>query len=641
MRKTLSVLIILIGLFSFIIPEVKVNINLEEEKGEISKYIYGQFIEHLGNCIYNGIWAEMIQDRKFYYPIKDEYNPWRYDEDPFWNAGKFRFMGASPWEVIGPKGMVMMDTVKPFTGKHSPKVILDSGKEERGIRQYEIALVKGRKYKGYIYLCGDKKAKPVIVRFVYSNGEKIEEAFKKISDRWVKYDFSFISPASDDNVKVEIISNGKGWFKIGTLSLMPADNINGWRRDVVDLLKELNAPVYRWPGGNFVSGYNWKDGIGNRDKRPPRKNPAWRGIEPNDVGIHEFMELMEILNAEPYVAVNTGLGTPEEVVEEVEYINGDTSTYFGKLRAKNGHLNPYNVRYWAVGNEMYGSWQLGHMPLEKYLLKHIAVAKAMWSVDPEAELVAVGNVGEWTEGMLRTCNKFMDLMSEHIYCKEKKDVIEHASQLADNIRRVAEQYRKYYKDILGGKKIMIAMDEWNYWYGDYIYGELGCRYHMKDALGVARALHEFFRNNDVYYMANYAQTVNVIGCIKTTKTNATFAATGIVLKLYRNVFGKVPVGIKCNDDKLDVFAALGKNRKYLTIGIVNPTFNEKEVTINLGDREIKKEAKVWYIQNDDPMAYNEPGKLMRVDIKEKIIDVGSGVVTISPLSINIIRIDLD
>ena len=112
---------------------------------------------------------------------------------------------------------------------------------------------------------------------------------------------------STDNGRIEIVARGTGSFRIGTASLMPADNIYGWRADTVALLKELDAPVYRWPGGNFVSGYNWRDGIGDPDKRPPRKNPAWKGIESNDVGIHEYMALMRELATEPYIAVNTGL----------------------------------------------------------------------------------------------------------------------------------------------------------------------------------------------------------------------------------------------------------------------------------------------------------------------------------------------
>ncbi len=212
------------------------------------------------------------------------------------------------------------------------------------------------------------------------------------------------------------------------------------------------------------------------------------------------MDLMEIIGAEPYVALNTGRGTIEEAAAEVEYFNGSTDTPMGKLRAQNGHPEPYKVKWWAVGNEMYGDWQIGHIPLAEYVKKHNQVAEAIWKVDPNAKLVGVGSVGKWSETMLKVCSGYMNLISEHIYCKENKDVIKHTKQLANEIKRVADAHRKYRRDVneLAGKDIRIAMDEWNYWYGNYIYGELGVQYHLKDALGVATGLHEYFRNSDIY-----------------------------------------------------------------------------------------------------------------------------------------------
>ena len=127
---------------------------------------------------------------------------------------------------------------------------------------------------------------------------------------------------------------------------------------------------YRWPGGNFVSGYNWRDGIGDVDKRPPRKNPAWQGVEANDVGIHEFMGLCELIKAEPYIAVNAGLGNSKEAMAEVQYTNGFESTPMGKLRSANGHEKPWKVKFWSIGNEMYGSWQLGHTSTQQYVRRH-------------------------------------------------------------------------------------------------------------------------------------------------------------------------------------------------------------------------------------------------------------------------------
>ena len=193
----------------------------------------------------------------------------------------------------------------------------------------------------------------------------------------------------------------------------------------------------------------------------------------------------------------------------------------------------------------------------------------------------------------------MNLLSEHIYCKELDNVSDHIGQLANEIKRVADAHRAYRESIpgLSEKDILIAMDEWNYWYGPYIYGELGVRYHLKDALGVARGLHEYFRNSDIYFMANYAQTVNVIGCIKTTPTSAGFASTGLPLKLYLNNFGTIPIPIENNNPFLDVAAATTPQRNKLTIAVVNSSGKPELLKFDLESVEVLPEGKKWVISH--------------------------------------------
>ena len=328
------------------------------------------------------------------------------------------------------------------------------------------------------------------------------------------------------------------------------------------MLKQLNSPVYRWPGGNFVSGYDWKDGIGDRDRRPPRKNPAWTGVEHNDFGMDEFMHFCRLLGTEPYIAVNSGLGGVQNAVDELQYANGAAATPMGALRAKNGHPEPYGVKFWGVGNEMYGGWQLGHMPLADYVRKHNEFATALRAEDPSIKLVAVGDAGPWSEGMMQECAENMDLISEHFYRQESPGLASHVAQIAESVRAKAEAHRRYREQFesLKGKDIDIALDEWNFWYGPHVFGELGTRYFLKDALGIAGGLHEYARQSDIMFMANYAQTVNVIGCIKTTKTAAEMETTGLVLQLYRAHFGTIPVAVQ-TEAPLDVAAALTADGK--------------------------------------------------------------------------------
>jgi len=412
-----------------------------------------------------------------------------------------------------------------FVGEHTPLIQPGSG-----IRQLDLGLVKNKEYVGYIYLKAQQQRANVTVSLVWGDNAQDQASTKlSASNQYVKHPFKFTSGADTTSGKLEIKVADGACF-VGTVSIMPADNIKGMRADTLKLLKELNSPVYRWPGGNFVSGYNWRDGINpNRDKRPPRTNPAWTGVEHNDFGIHEFIGFCKTIGTEPMIAVNTGLGTVEETAEEVEYANGTTDTELGKQRAQNGSKEPFNVKFWCVGNEMYGNWQLGNMPLAEYVLKHNKCADAMKKADPSIELIAVGNVGRWDEMMMNKCADHMDLISEHFYCQERRDLLRHIAWPAEHIKRISDAHRRYRKEIdsLKGKDIRIALDEWNFWYGPHIFGELGTRYFHKDGLGIAKGLHEYYRNSDIIYMANYAQTVNVIGCIKTSKTAAAFETTGL------------------------------------------------------------------------------------------------------------------
>ena len=171
---------------------------------------------------------------------------------------------------------------------------------------------------------------------------------------------------------------------------MPTDNVEGFRPDTIKLLRDLNSAMYRLPGGNSLSDHDWHDAIGDIDKRPPTFDYAFRAMQPNDVGIDEFMTMCKLLNVEPYVTVNAGFGDARSAAEQVEYLNGSTSTRMGALRASNGHPEPYNVKYWNIGNEMYGYWQIGHTYLRYYALKHNFFAKAMRKADPSITILACG-----------------------------------------------------------------------------------------------------------------------------------------------------------------------------------------------------------------------------------------------------------
>ena len=237
-------------------------------RGEpISPYIYGQFIEHLGRCIYGGIWAEMIEDRKFYFPISANYHPYRSLENT-----PYPVVGASPWEIVGDPAGVRMEQAGAFVGKHSP--LLAAG---AAIRQHDLALVQGRKYNGYVW-ARTAAAGPAEIEVTLAWGaapsDRQVEKLRVPGTEFARLPFSFTAGQSGSAATLKLRA-GPAALVIGTVSLMPADNVHGLRADTLALLKQLRGTVYRWPGGNFTSGYDWRDGIGDRDRRPPRANPAW------------------------------------------------------------------------------------------------------------------------------------------------------------------------------------------------------------------------------------------------------------------------------------------------------------------------------------------------------------------------------
>lgn len=597
------------------------KINTTKRAEPMPVYIYGQFIEHLGRCIYGGIWAEMLEDRKFWYvPGTRE----------------------SAWKISGTQDLLSMENKDVFTGAQTP-VLSSDGDKKAILFQENLGLKKNLDYDGRIVLKATGVIHKVIVSLKWDDKNEIVE-ISGLTNKYSTYPLKFKSTVlvHDAVISIEPVGKGKVW--VGTVSLMPSDNIEGFRSDVLALLKELNSPVYRWPGGNFVSGYNWRDGIGDRDKRPPRKNPAWQGVEANDVGIHEFMRLCELIKTEPYIAVNAGLGSSDEAMAEVQYTNGDENTMMGKLRTSNGHGKPWKVKFWSIGNEMYGNWQLGHMSTEQFVAKNNDFSQRMRSVDPAIKLISVGDLGDWDKMVLTNCSDKMDYISEHFYKQDYHGggLMTHVNQIPDAIREKAVAHREYRNSIpeLKGKDIRICMDEWNYWYGPTVYGELGTRYFFRDAMGIAAGLNEYSKNSDIIFMANYAQTVNVIGCIKTNTTNSVFDATGQVLKLYRKKFGFIPVEISGETRPLNIGATLTSTGDTLTLSVVNPTWETVEFPLTITGTNTSGNMEIWRVVAPDDMSTNEPGREPVVKITgPETATIGSKL-KVGPASISIFRIPL-
>jgi len=319
---------------------------------------------------------------------------------------------------------------------------------------------------------------------------------------------------------------------------------NGFRKDVISEIREMGVPIVRYPGGNFVSGYNWLDGVGPKESRPRVLDKAWNAINTNQFGTNEFMAWSKAVGTEPLMGLNLGTGTPEEAAALVEYCNLDQGTKWSDLRRKHGVAEPYKVKRWCLGNEMDGPWQIGHMTATEYGMKAQDAARQMRYVDPSLQLIACGSSGpfmptylEWDREVLEQCYDYVDGLSLHRYfTNAPADTGGDSSQfLAMNLsmeQQIAETLAVC--DLVRGhkrspKQLWLSFDEWNVWYrarnGDYANGHhqeaphlLEEVYNLEDALLVGGLLNSLLRNANRVKLACLAQLINVIAPISTNAT---------------------------------------------------------------------------------------------------------------------------
>lgn len=383
----------------------------------------------------------------------------------------------------------------------------------------------------------------------------------------------------------------------------PLADERGFRKDVLAAIKDLNVSITRYPGGNFVSNYHWLDGVG--PERVQRMELAWHRLEPNTFGTNEFVEFARLVGTEPYFAVNMGTGTIEEAQRWVEYCNVKDGPYYAELRKKHGYAEPHAIKYWSLGNEMDGPWQMGHLNAEDYCKKAREAAKLMRLTDPTIKLIAAGSSNyradadpdEWNSTVLHELRDVVDYIALHIYVGNPEDnyynflatplVMEQRTQIVKGmIMREMQYARRGDRD-----PIYIAWDEYNVWYrargGQFARGEnaLEERYNLEDALVIAGFLNAFVRNADVVKMANMAQLVNVIAPIFTSKEGIFKQTIYFPLQLFANhVKGtSLDVFVDCDSyDTEEFFIGLGEKRT-IQGGIpyldVSATINDGEVTI--------------------------------------------------------------
>jgi alpha-L-arabinofuranosidase len=329
----------------------------------------------------------------------------------------------------------------------------------------------------------------------------------------------------------------------------PLSDEHGYRKDVLEKVRSLKPPLLRWPGGNFVSGYHWTDGVGPVEQRPRRMELAWHTEESNRFGTGEFIQYCRLIEAEPYLCANMGTGTLDEAQAWVEYCNGTGNTYWANLRRKNGHEEPYGVKYWGLGNELYGKWQIGALNAEDYTKRAIEFAKIMKWTDPTIQLVSCGKNGwdDWDRVVLERLARYIDFHSIHIYTGSSdyysNVLAPHQAERAIEICQGLIERVRYSQRI--EHPISIAYDEWNVWFRTQNDTHPGLEeiYTLADALAVATYLNGFIRHCRSVGIANYAQLVNVIAPIFTSKQGMFLQTIYYPLYLYREYMREVALDV--------------------------------------------------------------------------------------------------
>ena len=340
----------------------------------------------------------------------------------------------------------------------------------------------------------------------------------------------------------------------------PTADDMGFRGDVLEMVKQLQVPLVRYPGGNFVSGYHWEDGTGDKSKRPRKMELAWFSIETNEVGIDEFQEWAKRAGTEVMMAVNLGTRGAEDARNLVEYCNCETDTYYANLRKENGFEKPFGIRTWCLGNEMDGPWQIGSKKPMEYARLACETAKVMKWTDPTIELVACGSsgpametFGEWERTVLRETYEYVDYLSLHSYygnpendsalylgCSQIMD------QFIETVTGICDEVKAEKK---GDKDIYLSFDEWNVWFHSNDQDKkvekwqvapplLEDIYNLEDALVVGTLLITLLKHCDRVKIACLAQLVNVIAPIMTENGGRAWAQTIFYPFLYTSCNGR-------------------------------------------------------------------------------------------------------
>ena len=633
------------------------TIDASKVENALSPTLYGQFAEFMFEDIKGGLSAELIRDRGF-------------DEQP--NAlGLPRYWERDPDDRNDDGAMHYTwdsDVYLPVDGdqntlpsQHSLRIeIAGDGGQRRGIRQGWIPVRSGLEYRGYIWLKSADYIGDVTVTLEadQTSGEQYASAtLALVTGDWKKYPFTLSPSKSDPLAKIAILFPGHGKLWIDQVSMMPSDAEGGVRHDVEERVMALRPGFIRWPGGNVAQDYHWKWGIGPRDQRPVWANASWGNeLEPSDFGTNEFVQFARRVGAEPSLTVNVeGRGaTAEEAAAWVQYCNGDPQSEYGRIRAANGSAEPFHVRYWEIGNEIWGNWVRGHSDAPTYANNLNRYVQKMKAIDPSIKIIATGhNDLDWNRTVLTIAGQNIDYLSVHHYYGQRE-----MKGDANNLRARPLHYELFYrqmqqmiKEMVPGRNIKLAINEWN------TSLPLPAQHSMESALYAARLMNVFERTGDLVEMSAVSDMVNGWngGIIQASRHSVFVTPTYLVNLLYASHPGRDRLASTLHGPSfdstlegravpaIDAVVSRSMNGRQIFIKIVNTDASHAIPTqIAITGVHVAKQARVELLNASELKASNDFAHPDRVHITTAAIAAGSSfTITLPEHSVSVITMDVD
>jgi alpha-N-arabinofuranosidase len=489
--------------------KARIIIDAAQVEDEIDARLYGQFVEFMYEGVKGGLSAELVRNRGF--------------EEPANTTGLSRYWERYPDDRNDDYGLsfhwddsvaypVRLDFFEEKPVQHSLRVEVGDGVVERhGVYQPRIPVRAGVAYHGYLWLKTTDYVGHILVALEedVSGGRTYAELeIGDLQGDWRQYPFVLHPERADPHARLAVLFEGRGRVWVDQLSLMPSDAVGGVRADVEARVAALRPAFIRWPGGNVAQDYRWMWGVGSRDGRPVWSNLSWKNEpEPGDIGTDEFIAFSRRVGAEPSITINVeGRGaTAEEAAAWVEYCNGPATSRYGAMRAASGHPEPYNIKYWEVGNEIWGDWVRGHSDAETYARNYVRYHRAMRAVDPTIQFIAVGdNDMNWNRTVLRIAGDYIDYLAIHHYYGRKEMAADERNLMA---RPLA--YERFYRDVrqlieqeAPGRRIRLDINEWGLDLPE------SRQYSMEATLYGARLMHVFERTSPFVAMSAQSDLIN-------------------------------------------------------------------------------------------------------------------------------------